>query len=97
MTDIEKKETDMHVSVLLQEAVTSLITDENGFYIDGTFGRGGHSGLILDELSAAGSLLSIDKDPQAIVAGSLEFGGDSRFELVQESFAQMHALVKSRH
>ena len=97
MTDIEQKETGMHVTVLLQEAVTSLITDKSGFYIDGTFGRGGHSGLILDELSAAGYLLSIDKDPQAIAAGRLEYGEDPRFELVQESFAQMHGLVESRN
>jgi 16S rRNA (cytosine1402-N4)-methyltransferase len=97
MADIEKKEIEMHVAVMLQEAVASLITDTSGFYIDGTFGRGGHSGQILEALSAAGCLLSIDKDPQAIAAGRFQFGEDSRFELVQESFAKMHALVKSRN
>lgn len=97
MTDTAKKEIDVHVTVLLEEAVKGLITDKNGFYIDGTFGRGGHSGLILGELSEAGCLLSIDKDPQAIAVGNLRFGKDSRFELVQESFADMKALVESRN
>ena len=97
MTDTEKKEKGVHVTVLLEEAVQGLLTDKNGFYIDGTFGRGGHSGLVLDGLSEAGCLLSIDKDPQAIAVGNLQFGKDSRFELVQESFADMRALVKSRN
>lgn len=97
MTDTAEKEIDSHVTVLLEEAVKGLITDKNGFYIDGTFGRGGHSGLILEALSESGCLLSIDKDPQAITVGNLRFGDDSRFELVQESFAQMKALVESRN
>jgi 16S rRNA (cytosine1402-N4)-methyltransferase len=97
MTDTEKKEKGVHVTVLLEEAVQGLLTDKNGFYIDGTFGRGGHSGLVLDGLSEAGCLLSIDKDPQAIAVGNLQFGKDSRFELVQESFADMRALVESRN
>lgn len=97
MTDTEKKEKGVHVTVLLEEAVQGLLTDKNGFYIDGTFGRGGHSGLVLEGLSEAGCLLSIDKDPQAIAVGNLQFGKDSRFELVQESFADMRALVESRN
>ena len=96
MENEEKKDSGTHVAVMLQEAVTSLITDKSGFYIDGTFGRGGHSGLILDELSAAGYLLSIDKDPRAFAAGKLAFGEDSRFELVQESFARMYTLAQAR-
>jgi 16S rRNA (cytosine1402-N4)-methyltransferase len=97
MTDTEKKEKGVHVTVLLEEAVQGLLTDKSGFYIDGTFGRGGHSGLVLEGLSEAGCLLSIDKDPQAIAVGNLQFGKDSRFELVQESFADMRALVESRN
>lgn len=85
-----------HVTVLLDEAVESLITDVNGFYVDGTFGRGGHSAKVLGGLSEGGRLLAIDKDEQAVTAGSLRFNGDDRFELVQGSFAGMKGYVEAR-
>jgi 16S rRNA (cytosine1402-N4)-methyltransferase len=97
MTNLVKKEIDSHVTVLLEEAVQSLITAKDGFYIDGTFGRGGHTDLILKELSKSGFLLAIDKDPQAIAVGKIRFADDARFELVQESFALMKALVDERN
>jgi 16S rRNA (cytosine1402-N4)-methyltransferase len=52
-----------HQSVLLQQAVDALVTDRDGIYIDGTFGRGGHSREILKHLNDAGTLLVVDKDP----------------------------------
>ena len=55
-----------HVTVLLHEAVNGLALKENGIYIDGTFGRGGHSCLILSKLSSNGRLIGIDRDPRAI-------------------------------
>jgi len=85
-----------HATVLLNEAVEALVTDPDGFYVDGTFGRGGHSAAILARLSAHGALLAIDKDPQACAAGRQRFGNDSRFEMVQASFADLAALVAGR-
>ena len=55
-----------HVTVLLHEAVDALAVKPDGVYVDGTFGRGGHSRLILSKLGANGRLVVFDKDPQAI-------------------------------
>ena len=55
-----------HATVLLHETVDGLALKENGIYIDGTFGRGGHSRLILSKLSASGRLIAIDRDPKAV-------------------------------
>lgn len=85
-----------HVTVLLEEAVSALITDTSGFYVDGTFGRGGHSAAILGGLSRGGRLLAIDKDQQAVAAGSLKFANEPRFEIAQGSFTQLKELLKER-
>jgi 16S rRNA (cytosine1402-N4)-methyltransferase len=82
-----------HTTVLLNEAVEALVTDPDGFYVDGTFGRGGHSAAILAKLSNRGRLLAIDKDPQAIVAGQKRFADDKRFAIVQGSFAELRQFV----
>ena len=55
-----------HITVLLNEAVDALAVREDGIYVDGTFGRGGHSRLILSRLGSQGRLIVFDKDPQAI-------------------------------
>jgi len=86
-----------HITVLLEEAVESLITDVNGFYVDGTFGRGGHSAKVLGGLSEGGRLLGIDKDEQAVAIGSLRFQDDKRFELVRGSFAEMKHYIGQRN
>jgi 16S rRNA (cytosine1402-N4)-methyltransferase len=88
---------DEHLTVLLHEAVTGLITDKSGCYVDGTFGRGGHSALILGGLSEGGRLLAIDKDEQAVAVGSLRFGGDSRFRMVHGSFAHLQDVLAEQH
>lgn len=85
-----------HQTVLLQEAVAALVTDPDGFYVDGTFGRGGHSRLILQRLGAQGRLLGIDKDPQAVVAGNQLAGEDGRFAMVRGSFAEVSNLLEQR-
>lgn len=85
-----------HVSVLLEEAVAALVTDPAGFYVDGTFGRGGHSGLILQRLSASGSLLAIDKDHAAIAVAQQRFGHDPRFAIVQGSFAGLATQIETQ-
>lgn len=82
-----------HRSVLLDSAVDYLINDPDGCYVDGTFGRGGHSRLILGHLGEAGQLLGIDKDPEAVrVARELETR-DHRFHCFHGSFAELDAAV----
>lgn len=83
-----------HETVLLEEAVEALMTDADGYYVDCTFGRGGHSRRILQKLDGAGRLLAIDKDPDAIRVARNELGSDERFEVVQGSFADLGELVQ---
>ncbi len=85
-----------HTTVLLDEAVEALVTDPHGFYVDGTFGRGGHSAAILARLSPQGRLLAIDKDPEAVAAARERFDSDERFEIVHASFADAATLVAAR-
>lgn len=82
-----------HTTVLLKEAVEALVTDADGFYVDGTFGRGGHSAELLSKVSKNGIVLAIDKDPQAIESGRERFNQDSRLSLVHGSFADMSNFV----
>ena len=86
----------MHETVLLAEAVEALITRPDGVYVDGTFGRGGHSREILKGLGAEGRLLGIDKDPQAIEAGAELAQADPRFVMLQGSFAEVKHFVDQR-
>jgi len=86
-----------HYSVLLQESVANLITDVDGFYIDGTFGRGGHSQKILLQLGPRGKLLAIDKDPEAVALARSKFAAEPRFEIAHASFAELGDLVKQRN
>ncbi len=81
------KETYRHTTVLLEEAVDALAIKPDGFYIDGTFGRGGHSQLILEQLGKQGRLLGIDKDPEAICYGKKIQKQDNRLHMYQGSFA----------
>ncbi|MAN50972.1 MULTISPECIES: 16S rRNA (cytosine(1402)-N(4))-methyltransferase RsmH [unclassified Marinimicrobium] len=85
-----------HQTVLLNEAVDALVQDVDGFYVDGTFGRGGHSARILERLSEKGRLLGIDKDADAIAVAHERFAGDARFEIAQGSFAALAELVGAR-
>lgn len=78
-----------HRSVLLDEAVDYLVNDPSGRYVDATFGRGGHSRLILDQLGEQGELLGIDKDPEAIVAAEALATADRRFCWHHGSFAEL--------
>ena len=85
---------DQHQPVLLAEAIGALEIAQHGLYLDGTFGRGGHSKAIIERMGANGKLFAIDKDPQAIEAGEKELGGDSRFSITQGSFADLGQLVR---
>ena len=83
-----------HVTVLLHEAVEALAIKPEGIYVDGTFGRGGHSAKILEQLGPSGKLIAMDKDPAAIAAGSA--WRDARFRIVHRSFAQMAEVLREQ-
>ncbi len=85
-----------HVTVLLDEAVAALAVRPDGRYLDGTFGRGGHSRLLLRQLGPDGCLLGFDKDPLAIATGQALAAEDGRFVVVQRSFAELGAEVAQR-
>jgi 16S rRNA (cytosine1402-N4)-methyltransferase len=86
----------MHETVLLREAVEALVTARDGVYVDGTFGRGGHSRAILECLGPEGRLLAVDKDPAAAAAAAELAGADSRFSFFQGSFAALTAVLAAR-
>jgi 16S rRNA (cytosine1402-N4)-methyltransferase len=80
-----------HTTVLLHEAVDALVTDPDGLYVDGTFGRGGHSRLLLQRLGPKGRLVAIDRDPDAVsaaTAGATRVD-DPRFSIHHTSFGQL--------
>ncbi len=82
-----------HQPVMLQEAVTGLALKPNGIYLDGTFGRGGHSRAILAQLQQ-GRLIAVDKDPAAIDAGQKLMQTDARFTIQNGSFANLKQLAQ---
>lgn len=79
----------IHQSVLLNESIGALAIKPDGIYIDGTFGRGGHSQEILKHLNEQGRLIAIDKDPAAVEYAQDNFGLDTRFQIVHASFASI--------
>lgn len=85
-----------HKTVLLDEAVDLLIQRQDGVYVDGTFGRGGHSRLILSQLAEAGRLIGFDKDPEAIAVANQLAQEDDRFEIEHNSFASLSEVMKRR-
>ena len=66
----------------------------DGTYMDGTFGRGGHSRLVLDRLGERGRLVGFDKDQEAVRAARQQFGGDPRFSMVHGSFTRIAAVAQ---
>ena len=84
---------DEHIPVLLQPTVECLLHAPDGIYLDCTFGRGGHSRALLAQLSAAGRLIALDRDPQAVRAMS-EIN-DSRFQGVRSAFADLESALDS--
>ena len=85
-----------HVSVLLPEAVNALVADDDGIYVDGTFGRGGHARAVLAKLSSTGRLIALDRDAVAVAsaADDAELAGDSRFTIVHTAFSAMASTLK---
>ena len=85
-----------HLPVMLDEATRALDIRPDGTYIDGTFGRGGHSQRILQSLGESGRLLAFDKDEEAVLVAREGFAADQRFSIVHGSFAQLAAAVAER-
>ena len=79
--------------MLLHEAVDALAIKPEGVYVDGTFGRGGHSRAILDRLGPNGRLIAIDRDPRAIEAGALLASQDKRFSLHHAAMSELSKLL----
>jgi 16S rRNA (cytosine1402-N4)-methyltransferase len=84
---------DEHTPVLAAEALEGLALEAGGYYVDATFGRGGHTALLLQALGREGRVLAVDRDPQAIAAGRARFADEVRLTLVHASFADLGTLV----
>lgn len=85
-----------HVPVLLGPVLEGLKIKPDGCYVDGTFGRGGHSREILRQLGNDGRLIAIDRDPQAIASAPNSLTEDPRFELVRGEIAQLKTIIGER-
>ena len=79
--------------MLAAEALEGLALEAGGYYVDATFGRGGHAALILQALGREGRLLALDRDPQAVAAGLKRFADEVRLTLLHASFADLATLV----
>ena len=87
-----------HISVLLHETVDALLAGRNtGTYIDGTFGRGGHTRLLLSKLDENARVYGFDKDPQALETAAQLEQEDSRFKIIHASFADLKHELDARH
>lgn len=85
-----------HTTVLLAEAVRALKPDRGGFFIDCTFGRGGHSRAVLERLGESGELLAMDKDAEAVNSDQARsLCKSERFHVVHSSFARLKVEVGS--
>lgn len=83
-----------HISVLLHETVDAVLADRNtGIYVDATFGRGGHTRLLLSKLDAQARVYAFDKDPQALAVAAELAEQDSRFQIIHASFADMQQAL----
>jgi 16S rRNA (cytosine1402-N4)-methyltransferase len=84
-----------HRTVLLTEAIDALVTEAGGVYVDGTFGRGGHSRLLLSRLSPTGRVIALDRDLEAVAAASELQASDPRFSILHANFAQLREALSS--
>jgi len=82
----------VHRTVLLSEAVDALAVKPSGTYVDCTFGRGGHSRLILERLGAAGRLIALDRDAEAVAAAA-DLSREPRFRMVRSGFSELAAVL----
>jgi 16S rRNA (cytosine1402-N4)-methyltransferase len=94
VSDDQVSDRGSHTTVLLHEAVEALAIRRDGVYVDGTFGRGGHSAEILKRLGADGKLIALDRDVAAVAAGKL--WRDRRFQIVHRSFAHLAEVLREQ-
>lgn len=85
-----------HRPVMLAEVLSVLMTEQEGVYIDATFGRGGHSLGMLQHLRAGGRLLALDRDPEAVAAAQRLAHEDPRFEIEHAPFSRLKEVVARR-
>lgn len=84
----------LHLPVMLEEVLEALSLRPDGIYVDGTFGRGGHSGAMLERLGPAGRLIALDRDPEAVAEARRRFGADARFAIVHASFSHLREALE---
>jgi 16S rRNA (cytosine1402-N4)-methyltransferase len=84
---------DEHKPVLVDEALHALAVEAGGYYVDATFGRGGHTARLLEAVGGQGRVLAIDRDPAAISAGRQRFADEVRLALVQAPFSELARIV----
>ncbi len=82
-----------HRTVLLTEAIDALVTDPAGVYVDGTYGRGGHSRLLLSKLSPQGRVIALDRDLEAVAAANELQASDARFSILHANFAELREAL----
>lgn len=85
-----------HISVLAEPYIEGLCGDQDGRYVDATFGRGGHAKLLLNKLSSQGQLLGLDRDPEAVAVGQDLAEQDARFHMCYTDFAGMEDAVQAQ-
>lgn len=90
---VNSSSTLIHKPVLLEETLTALNIKPDGCYVDGTFGRGGHSQEIIKQLGENGKLLAFDKDPQAIATANAIAANDNRLQVKQGSFTRLEQTI----
>ncbi len=83
-----------HLPVMLDEVLEALGLRPDGIYVDGTFGRGGHSGAMLERLGPAGRLIALDRDPDAVAEARRRFGMDPRFTIVHAPFSSLRKALE---
>jgi 16S rRNA (cytosine1402-N4)-methyltransferase len=86
---------DKHIPVLAAETLAALDLEADGYYVDATFGRGGHTAFILQALGREGRVLALDRDPEAIAAGRERFANEVRLTLVHAAFADVATCVQA--
>ncbi len=84
----------LHLPVMLDEVLAALDIQPAGIYVDATFGRGGHSGAILERLGAQGRLIALDRDPAAVAEARSRFAADERFTIVHSVFSGLRAALE---
>lgn len=84
---------EQHIPVLLDEVLKHLLIDESGTYVDATFGRGGHTWALLARLGAGGRVVALDRDPQAVAAGTALAEHDDRLTVRQAEFSRLGEIL----